>query len=383
MSISKKTFQTRVLLECSLEPYMKKIECYLTSLELIADTKNDQSREKAQELLELYKQASTDGTINSLNTINGVNGNITGDAFNIKLVPRMNNQEENDNKVQKRLRINDYFAVHATTPQREQYQQENQNLNNLSPESSNNNISKKPQNGRSILESADSKMNQGNHNFKCEGPINKDNEDTFVHNTLHDLINEIFRESESILELVWANSESSSSKIRHSSNKENDIVKGNKPDFKILTNNKDEILFSEVKTKDSSSILVKKDFIKLAEFQAGTLDELITKYGNKIGTISFGIWVCGAHVRIYEMDLNYDGVYRMILVTNVSFPTEREKIINLVPFLEAFYNIKVNRISEVSTVIASPNSPSRSTYGRMPIPSPNLVKIAITGLRSN
>lgn len=89
-----------------------------------------------------------------------------------------------------------------------------------------------------------------------------------------------------------ANSESSASKNRRSSNKEN-TVKGNKPDFKISTNARDEILFGEVKPKDSSSILVKKDYIKLADFQAGTLDELIKKYGNKTGMASFGIWVCG------------------------------------------------------------------------------------------
>ena len=33
------------------------------------------------------------------------------------------------------------------------------------------------------------------------GSINKDNEDTFVHNTLHNLIDEIFRDP--MLELVW------------------------------------------------------------------------------------------------------------------------------------------------------------------------------------
>ncbi|CAG8632702.1 1878_t:CDS:2, partial [Diversispora eburnea] len=43
------------LTKCSLEPYMKKIECYLTSLELIADTNDSQSRKKAQELIKLYK----------------------------------------------------------------------------------------------------------------------------------------------------------------------------------------------------------------------------------------------------------------------------------------------------------------------------------------
>ncbi|CAB4422775.1 unnamed protein product [Rhizophagus irregularis] len=186
-------------------------------------------------------------------------------------------------------------------------------------------------------------------NFFLLGSISKNNEDTFVHDALHDLINEIFRDP--ILELVWANSESSASKNRRSSNKENTV----------------------------------KDYIKLADFQAGTLDELIKKYGNKTGMASFGIWVCGARIRIYEMDLNYDGIYRMFMVANVVIPTERAQFISLVPVLEAFSNIK-HRIYEVLTVFVSntpSNSPSRSTYGRMPIPSPKSVKVAITGLYPN
>jgi len=92
-----------------------------------------------------------------------------------------------------------------------------------------------------------------------------------------------------------ANSESSASKSRRLNNKENVTVKGNKPDFKISTNTKDEVLFREVKPRDSSSVLVKKDLVKLAEFQAGTLDELTKKFGNRIGMISFGIWICGKY----------------------------------------------------------------------------------------
>jgi len=60
-----------------------------------------------------------------------------------------------------------------------------------------------------------------------------------------------------------------------------------------LTNTKDEILFGEAKPKDSSSILINKDFVKLSDFQANALDELIKRYGNRIGLASFGIWVCG------------------------------------------------------------------------------------------
>ncbi|CAG8479948.1 12017_t:CDS:2 [Acaulospora colombiana] len=93
----------------------------------------------------------------------------------------------------------------------------------------------------------------------------------------------------------------------------------------------------------------------------------------------------GERIRIYEMNLNYDGIYRMILVADVCVPTEREKIVSLVPVLEAFYDIKC-RISEVLTVIESntpPSSPSRSSYGRAPTPSPKPVRVVITGLQPN
>ncbi|CAG8681000.1 7481_t:CDS:10 [Funneliformis mosseae] len=584
----------RFLEECtSIGSYRQKIECYLSSLELIVNTENGQRREKAQVLLDAYSQASIRilyqrffkskwrgrGPSSSLiiqvfepshkdyagaqsnrpdkkrakewektrsntqinihrSTINGTVGGITngvygpmsGGVFDVKLAPKRSNQKENNDKVPKRVKIND------ATPQREQDEQENQ-------QSSDNNISKEPRlmesNDSSILKSGNSKINQGdpsskfnqcydarkrtkiiyswgdvidkidfrniskkdwifeNYNlsnefrdfqkmtiqqvkenpylcykediqkilclsnimlierikptylscdlaswnticrrktssylsstvnnvvleyslkWKTNGAkispesqnwikgielffanaksyyetcsINKDNEDTFVHNTLHNLISEIFRDP--MLELYplytcvkRANSESSASKSRRLSNKENGTVKGNKPDFKISTNTKDEILFGEVKPRDTSSVLVKKDLVKLAEYQAGTLDELIKKYGNRIGMISFGIWVCGEHIRIYEMDLNNDGIYRMILVADVCVPIEREKIVGLVPVLEAFYNVK-HRISELLTVIASnspPSSPSRSSYVRMPTLSPKPVRVAIAGLQ--
>ncbi|CAG8671397.1 6747_t:CDS:2, partial [Paraglomus brasilianum] len=121
--------------------------------------------------------------------------------------------------------------------------------------------------------------------------VKTNNEDTFVHQTLHDLLEEIFRDS--MFDLIWANSESFVSRNRRSnssSDKEN--FRGEKPDFKIMTNTKEEILFGEVKTKYSLSLLVNKDLVKLSNFQAGALDELVKKYGNKIGLTSFGIWIC-------------------------------------------------------------------------------------------
>jgi len=97
------------------------------------------------------------------------------------------------------------------------------------------------------------------------------------------------------VEFKRANSESLASKSRRNSNKENENLKGKKPDFKLLVNTNDEILFGEVKPPKykNSSLLVSQDLVKLANFQSGTLDELVKKYGNRIGMTSFGVWVYG------------------------------------------------------------------------------------------
>ncbi|RIB01066.1 hypothetical protein C2G38_1052741 [Gigaspora rosea] len=156
---------------------------------------------------------------------------------------------------------------------------------------------------------------------------------------LHDLLKEIFRDS--IFELFWANSESASSKSRRCNNKENS--RGKKPDFKLLLNTNDEILFGEVKSpKCKNSSLIHQDLLKLANFQSGTLDELIKKYGNRIGMVSFEVWICGMQIRIYQMDLEYDGLYRMYLVADVVLPIQKSQFISLVPILETLYNLKVS-----------------------------------------
>jgi hypothetical protein len=68
----------------------------------------------------------------------------------------------------------------------------------------------------------------------------------------------------------------------------------------LLTNTKDEVLFGEVKPPyKNSSLSVNKDLVKLANFQAGALDELIMKYGNRTGMATYGIWVCG---RFFSFD---------------------------------------------------------------------------------
>ncbi|CAG8600442.1 2437_t:CDS:2 [Diversispora eburnea] len=112
--------------ECDLEPYTKKIEEYLKCLETIVNTEKDQRHEKAQELLDNYKQATKEWnnersrkqiylhqptikhshkqfhfhqpTINmTMNGMtNGVNGTINGGEFNVRLPLKKDNQEEKD-----------------------------------------------------------------------------------------------------------------------------------------------------------------------------------------------------------------------------------------------------------------------------------------------
>ncbi|CAG8661920.1 16875_t:CDS:10, partial [Funneliformis mosseae] len=147
-----------------------------------------------------------------------------------------------------------------------------------------------------------------NRTFSCYSlllsskSVNSNNEDTFVLETLYDLFKENFHDS--MFKLIWANSESSISKNHRSS--------------------------SSTKLKDSSSILINKDFVKLFNFQANALDELVKRYGNRIGLVSFGIWICGACICIYKMDINYDRIYKMFLTVNVFTPMEQGAIFKFV-----------------------------------------------------
>ena len=70
---------------------------------------------------------------------------------------------------------------------------------------------------------------------------------------------------------------------------------------------------------------------------------------DKIGMIFFNAFINthfkGTRIRVYEMDLNYDGMYRMFLTANVMTPTEGAQFLNLIPVLEALYNVKVSNSS--------------------------------------
>ncbi|RIB27650.1 hypothetical protein C2G38_1731323 [Gigaspora rosea] len=93
---------------------------------------------------------------------------------------------------------------------------------------------------------------------------------------------------------------------------------------------------------------------------------------------SFGVLICGVQIRIYQMDLEYDGLYRMYLVADVVLPTQKSQFISLVTILEALYNVK-DSVSKVLEVITSDTSPilSHSDYCRLPPPSPEFVQVTV------
>ncbi|CAB5112776.1 unnamed protein product [Rhizophagus irregularis] len=95
------------------------------------------------------------------------------------------------------------------------------------------------------------------------------NKDTFVHEILHDLLNEVFRDPK--FELVWANSESLASKSQRNSNKENENL---------------------------------KDLVKLANFQAGSLEKVWQQ--NRAGFFwNMDLWRAHLHLR-YGFKLRWD-----------------------------------------------------------------------------
>ncbi|GBC04667.1 hypothetical protein RclHR1_00580032 [Rhizophagus clarus] len=114
-------------------------------------------------------------------------------------------------------------------------------------------------------------------------------EDTFIHRYCHLMLEELFNKTD--FALVWANSESASSKERRILDRKNH---GRKPDFWVLSKINDinvKFLFGEIKSPLSTN--PNKSIVKLAEFMKGSLDFIINRYGYASGLETYGILICG------------------------------------------------------------------------------------------
>ncbi|CAG8532208.1 8555_t:CDS:10 [Funneliformis mosseae] len=190
---------------------------------------------------------------------------------------------------------------------------------------------------------------------------NELNEDTFVHRYCHQILEEIFGKTD--FALVCS--------------KERRILDGNnhgrKPDYRVLGQIDDinrELLFGEIKPPHHSKV-ISKSVIKLAEFMKGSLDLIINRCGYISGIEIYGILICGDEIKIFNMDLVYDGLYRCSLLSKILLPTENANFLNIVT---------VNRLRSTISAINSSQPQSSSTchpYCRKSNSSPKKIRVPI------
>lgn len=89
---------------------------------------------------------------------------------------------------------------------------------------------------------------------------------------------------------IRANGESSSSRERR---KIDDKKHGRKPDFRVLFEGKNEIIFGEVKPPRTANSVINHALIKLGEFMKGSLDSLHNRFGYSSHSVTFGIIIKG------------------------------------------------------------------------------------------
>lgn len=187
--------------------------------------------------------------------------------------------------------------------------------------------------------------------------VKKLDEDTFVHRYCHQILEEIFNKAE--FSLVWANGESESSKERRLLDGHNH---GRKPDFRILTKIDDtdrELMFGEIKPPHCLNT-VNKSIIKLAEFMKGSLDLIINIYGYVAGLETYGILICGSEIKIFSIDLAYEGLYRFNLLSKVLFPTENANFLNIITVVSTLYSLLERVKSTICTINLFPSSTQSS-----------------------
>ncbi|CAB4495588.1 unnamed protein product [Rhizophagus irregularis] len=205
-------------------------------------------------------------------------------------------------------------------------------------------------------------------------------EDTFIHRYCHQILEEIFNKTE--LSLVWANGESESSKERRLLDGHSH---GRKPDFRILSKIDDterEFIFGEIKPPHCPNT-INKSIIKLAEFMKGSLDLLL------IFTAMWLAWKrmlielkpIGSEIKIFSIDLVYDGLYRCNLLSKVLFPTESANFLNILTVVSTLYSLLERARSTINIInssrLTTESSSPRHSYCRNSNSSPKKIRVPI------
>ncbi|CAJ0828291.1 14374_t:CDS:2 [Entrophospora sp. SA101] len=164
----------------------------------------------------------------------------------------------------------------------------------------------------------------------------KMDEDTFAHRYLHLLLEEVF----------------------------------NTDDYKFVCkdNKKHEITYGEIKPPSTPNNVVNKALIKLAEFMKGSLDDI----GNKPGFETFGILIDGFNVKLFSMDLNFNGVYCLNQIGKMILPTEHANFLTIIPVILNFYSL-LKRVNHAIEKLNAPSTPTNQSYHRLSNSSPQKV----------
>ncbi|CAG8650566.1 1333_t:CDS:10, partial [Funneliformis mosseae] len=185
-------------------------------------------------------------------------------------------------------------------------------------------------------------------------------EDTYVHYLIHSILRPFFPD-EPGKTINWANKMS----LASASRKIDSDGEGHRPDFMLTIDlngyNKFEILFGLFKSPSkANSQLVNVDLVDLGVLMKYLLDDIYGK-GVELEMVVFGIHSFGYNIRIYAVDLLYDGMYRMFLLGEFELPRSNlslclvevilYEIVNLKRLIEEF----IERLSPYVSTITNNN----------------------------
>jgi len=144
-----------------------------------------------------------------------------------------------------------------------------------------------------------------------------ENEDTVMHEYIHDTFMETFRDSN--YDTVWANSESSSSKDYRSTYGRSQGKKTDLTIYRIVEKGEhEESCFIEAKpfSVTRTSKIGGCNLYKVAVFCQGGINNILLRE-NEQGVQTFGGHICEGYIYFCMMDLEYDGIYRFFQLSEI------------------------------------------------------------------
>ncbi|KAF0421484.1 hypothetical protein F8M41_006776 [Gigaspora margarita] len=200
---------------------------------------------------------------------------------------------------------------------------------------------------------------------------NQSDEDTYAHRTCHVILEEIFRVE--TMQLVWANGESSSSKNQYAGNSD---TNGLKPDFRLICKdeNESEILFGEIKPPkvENHKSIANHALAKLATLMKSALDI-------GIHDETYGVLINGNRIEFWRITLEYDGLYKLVSLVEMTFPAEAAEFLVIISVIERCYELR----ELVLETDRKGNSHLNENYQRGSNYSPTKTKVPIINIQTS